>query len=721
MKKIFDDIPLHINILSIFILLIAILSGGILYTTYKGNADAALHSADRLLEEIGEKITERTARVFDPAFLLADEATLLPDLSIKPDLYGHPAAPLLMRILSQEPSILSAYIGYADGDFLMLSHIGDASARVRDNLRAPLEAHYSVQIIIRREDGKRVRIVKFLGKDLRILSSRMDKDVGYDPRIRPWYRAAAKTDQTILTDLYVYSSSKEPGITVARRFDGKTSGVFGVDIALANISRFLAWQGVGEDSSIFIFRRNGQMVAYPNEAKAVRTVDVDGESTVQCANIVEMDAPALDIFYTLFKRGGAKGFKRRIFQAGDTTYISRAVAMPARYGPGQFLGIVVPLQEFTGPIVHARTQSMILSLVLLVMFIPVVVWISRRVSHPIRQLEAEAQRIRAFKLDGDVDVPSRVTEIKHLAQAMGAMKSTLASFGMYVPKALVRQIMKNEITPVLGGDRRELSLLFSDIANFTTLSEQMHAEDLAHKVSTYFERLGGVILQGGGTIDKFIGDAIMAFWNAPALNPDHACQACFAALRCRARSRELNAGWEAKGQPPMHTRFGLHTAEAIVGNVGSSDRMDYTAMGAAVNLASRLEGLNKHFGTEILASETVAGRCSDRFLFRTVGKVLPKGTLTPITVFELMGLHCGECALDEEIAVTEPTEEYCLWWEDAFALYKDRRWDEAVEAFTALAAQDGDPVANVYLQRAQTYRDDPPGDDWTGVEAFLTK
>lgn len=722
MKKVFDNIPLHINIMSIFLLLTSILACSMLYTNHRANSEAALDFADVLLAEVSEKITERTARMFGPAFLLAEQATLLPDLGAKPDLYGHPSAPLLMKILAEEPSLISAYVGYEDGEYLLLSHIVDVSDQVRESIHAPHDAHYNMQVIVHRDDGKRVRISKFLDSDLRIIASNIDKNVTYDPRLRPWYRVASSTDKTVLTDLYIYSFSQEIGLTAARRFDGRTSGVFGVDLALSGMSKFLAQQKVGENSSIVIFKKNGQLMAHPDVKKVVRTVGESNDTHVVSASLTSIQSPVLNSFYEQFIANGSHPFRRRIFKVGDTEYIARAAAIPTRYGADQYLGIIVPISTFTGPIVRAGTQSLLVSLALLGVFTPILILVSRRVSHPIRQLEAEAERIGNFDLDAPVNVPSRITEIKHLARSMAAMKSTLSSFGVYVPKALVRQIMQRQITPELGGERRKLTLLFSDIANFTTMSEGVEAEALARYISLYFEELGGVILNSGGTIDKFIGDAIMAFWNAPIPNPDHEAQACFAALRCRQRSRELNDRWEPIGNEPLRTRFGLHSAEAIVGNIGSSDRMDYTAMGAAVNLASRLEGLNKHFGTEILVSETIAQKCSDRFLFRSVGKVLPKGTLTPVDIFELVGLHCDTCAQEKGLAVNERETEYCMWWEKAFALYLERRWDEALKAFSALSAQNGgDPVAEVYIARSKAYLDTPPDDDWTGVEAFQTK
>jgi adenylate cyclase len=203
------------------------------------------------------------------------------------------------------------------------------------------------------------------------------------------------------------------------------------------------------------------------------------------------------------------------------------------------------------------------------------------------------------------------------------MRVGVHNFGRYVPKDLVRRLIDAGGVPMLGGERRELTIMFSDIAGFTTQSEQTPPEQLMRSISTYFDRMAEVLHAHQGVIDKFIGDAIMALWNAPAPDPEHVRNACRGVLACRGANLELNAALAAKGLPPLATRFGLHTGETVVGNVGGADRIQYTALGANVNLAARLEALNKYYRTTILVSEDTrrrAGRdsCSDSSLWRSL-------------------------------------------------------------------------------------------------------
>jgi adenylate cyclase len=190
---------------------------------------------------------------------------------------------------------------------------------------------------------------------------------------------------------------------------------------------------------------------------------------------------------------------------------------------------------------------------------------------------------------------------------------------------------------IVGGERRELSLLMTDVADFTTISEQLEPERVMVVMSEYFDHVVTPLLEEKATVDKYVGDAIFTYWNAPQAQPDHAARACRAALKARSASVKLATEWSELGRWPWRTRFGLHAGETVFGNVGAPDRMDFTVIGSSVNLASRLEGLNKFYGTEILASGRLRTLAGDAFLFRPLDVVLPKGAFEPMEVFELIG------------------------------------------------------------------------------------
>src|SRR5208282_4852008 len=268
-------------------------------------------------------------------------------------------------------------------------------------------------------------------------------------------------------------------------------------------------------------------------------------------------------------------------------------------------------------------------------------WIfGSRMSGSLRRITAQAGRLLTLAA-ADATVTSRVTEIHELGNTMALAHRTISSFARFVPKDIVRGIIDGSISTELGGARREVTILFTDVRNFTGIAEAADPDALMRQTSRHFAALTEAFLAEGGTVDKFIGDAVMVFWNAPHLQPDHVERACRAALAAKAASETLNTQFEAEGLAPFHVRFGIHVGDVVVGNLGSTERMEYTALGSSVNLASRLEGLNKEYGTAILVSEAVRKRVEHRFRFKAIASVIAKGMTTETRVYELTEATAG--------------------------------------------------------------------------------
>jgi adenylate cyclase len=300
--------------------------------------------------------------------------------------------------------------------------------------------------------------------------------------------------------------------------------------------------------------------------------------------------------------------------------------------------VAMPVAQIVAPIDRVSRDTLIVSVLILLASIPLIWLISRRVSRPLSRLVLEADEIRRFDLSDVLPTDSVVEEIQSLQRAMARMRGSLRTFALYVPKALVKQLIERDEAPELGGKRRDVTLLFTDLENFTAMASHLEPEQVMVRMSRYFETVTQALLARDATIDKYIGDAVMAFWNAPTDVPDHAGRACQAALDIIEIARRETDSWSQPGLPPLRTRIGIHCGEAIVGNVGSSDRMNYTALGATVNLAARLEALNRELGTGILVSADVVARVGERFVFRHVGKSALKGFDDGVDVFELMGV-----------------------------------------------------------------------------------
>lgn len=283
------------------------------------------------------------------------------------------------------------------------------------------------------------------------------------------------------------------------------------------------------------------------------------------------------------------------------------------------------------------------------------------------------------------------------------------AFGRYVSRAVVDQILKHPGMLKLGGERRDITVFFSDIAGFTSISEKMQPEELVGFLNTYLAAMTQVILGHQGTLDKYEGDAIMAFWGAPLPMADHAKQACLAALENQKKLESLREEWKKKGLPPLHVRIGLNTGDAIVGNMGSETRFDYTVMGDNVNLASRLEGIGKQYGTQIIISESTHEKVKDDFVCRELDLIRVKGKERPVRIFELMGLK------DQ---VSEVTLKHLGVFQKGLELYRARNFLAATSQFRELLE---DPPAQAFLQRCERFIQNPPPAEWDGVYTFTEK
>jgi adenylate cyclase len=285
-------------------------------------------------------------------------------------------------------------------------------------------------------------------------------------------------------------------------------------------------------------------------------------------------------------------------------------------------------------------------------------------------------------------------------------------FGRYVSKNLVHQIMRSPESAGVGGTRREITVMFTDIEGFSRISETIEPELLTNRLSRYFDALGTAILANRGTIDKYIGDGIMAFWNAPEPDPDHIANACRAALQAAAASDALSAKWRGRGRPGFRTRFGLHAGPAVVGNVGARERINYTLVGAVANQASRLEGLNKAYGTEILASGDVALPTADRFVWRHIDRIVAAGTTDEHEVHEPMG----------ELDTAPQHAEFLDHWRSAREAYVAGRFETALTSFKAAAAlRPDDGPCRVFIKRCSDFMRDGTPAGWTGAWHFDLK
>lgn len=278
------------------------------------------------------------------------------------------------------------------------------------------------------------------------------------------------------------------------------------------------------------------------------------------------------------------------------------------------------------------------------------------------------------------------------------------AFSSYVSPELVTEIIKNPDRLALGGEKKEITVLFSDIRGFTGISEKLAPDMLVSLLNEYLGPMTKVVLKNKGTLDKYIGDAIMAIYNAPLDVIDHPEKACQTAIEMMMELKDINNGFKEKGLPFIDIGIGINTGYAVVGNMGADMRFDYTAIGDTVNLASRLEGQNKYYGTHIILSEFTAEKVKDKFMLREIDLLRVVGKEKPVAVFELMA--------DRNAGLAGRFPE-------ALKLYRSGNFQSALEIFNVLAEEYNDPSSRLYAERCTGYLKTPPPPEWDGV--FISK
>ncbi len=276
-------------------------------------------------------------------------------------------------------------------------------------------------------------------------------------------------------------------------------------------------------------------------------------------------------------------------------------------------------------------------------------------------------------------------------------------FRHYLSPDVIERILQNPSMLDLGGERREISAFFSDVAGFTSISEKLSPEELVELLNAYLSEMTDIILSLGGTLDKYEGDAMIAFWNAPLDQPDHALRACRAALRCQKRLAELRPEFKRRFGSEVFARIGVHSGPAVVGNMGSEKRFDYTAMGDTMNLASRLEGACKQYKVATLIGEPTRDMVKAAIVTREIDMIRVVGKKTPVRVFEPVG--------EREETASGEIEKAALF-ERGLEAYRNRDWDGAVETFRKLGE---DVPAGIYVRRCLAFKQSPPPPDWDGV------
>lgn len=592
------------------------LAATIIAYTFYANRTGALEAGRELMRQSAEIVRLQTASLIAPIDSIAQHSGDWLELGTLPKASGHPARKRLISYVKARPQVANMYISYDDGSFYLIGATRTRPAERLEEMGAPEGTVFLEQIILRGDRKQPLQIRRFLDGNGDTLSTTSEYGTDYDPRSRPWYILARDVPHVMRTKVYLFAGTGKPGLTVSKRHP---KGVVGVDITLEDINLFLDAQPQAVQGILAILGDDGKLLA----RSSANALDAETRDAVLAALERQVREPDHDSVMEI--------------EVNDRTWITHLSTIELGAGKEENLAVALPLSVVIGPIARASQHTIAVTVVIALLSIPVVWLISLLLSRPLRVLADGTVRIRKFDLDEPFQLSSPVDEVFKLQAAMEQMRNSLQIFGRYVPKALVQQLIRRAEKPEPGGQKRYVTVLFMDLENFTAMSSHLEPEEVMHRMSRYFEIVTQTLLAHEATIDKYIGDAVMAFWNAPNDVSDHPRKACEAALAVLEASKAETEAWNEGGGARVRTRIGLHTGNAIIGNVGSSDRLNYTALGDTVNLASRLEGLNRDLGTSILVSEDLADQVRGDFVLKPAGEFDVKGYDEPVAAFELTG------------------------------------------------------------------------------------
>jgi adenylate cyclase len=337
-------------------------------------------------------------------------------------------------------------------------------------------------------------------------------------------------------------------------------------------------------------------------------------------------------------------------------------------------------------------------------------WLAQRlITAPLIKVVNEIRHIERFDLDKVERHSSKLTEIQNLSGAIADMALGLAAFRKYIPADLVKRLISDGTGARLGGAVRPMSVMFVDLAGFTGMSERL-GDRIIPLLSRYFDCVSTQVQTYQGTIDKFIGDAVMAFWGAPALNSDHAVDCCRAALASQRAVRELGLVDDTGG--PLKIRIGINSGDMLVGNIGSEVRLNYTVIGDAVNIASRLESTNKIYGSQIIIGPETRRLAGERICVRELDRLAVYGRAGGLQIYELLGM-AGEF-----------TEEsgWVAHYELGLAAYRARDFAGAIPEFEkVITLRSQDQASSIMIERCKRQLEAPAGEEWDDTAVALTK
>jgi adenylate cyclase len=588
--------------------------------------------------------------------------------------------PVFLSQLQAQPTISWVAFGWPDGSFFGVHKLGDNAVET---------------LTIGTDRKLRIERYDYENGDIKPRNDSVE-DTRYLVTEQEWFRGS-----DLWSTLTVHPTGERPAAAFAVRIslDDDRVGVLAVIIELTRVSNFLSQLTVGKSASAFILDRDGSAIAAPDaNADEVTPLKLEQPTFPVAVDAIRQAGSAYDA-------NGSEPFSTSVVRDGKAY---KTVLTPLSF-PGWSLVTVVPESEFLGP-VQATIRNLLVGLAVLIVLAGLLsAWLAQRlIAAPLIKVVNEIRHIERFDLDKVQRHPSRLTEINNLSGAIGDMAQGLAAFRKYIPADLVRRLISDGNGARLGGAVRPMSVMFIDLAGFTGMSERL-GDRIIPLLSRYFDSVSMQIQQCGGTIDKFIGDAVMAFWGAPAPNPDHAVDCCRAALACQRAVEE--AGLVDDHGDKVKIRIGINSGDMLVGNIGSEVRLNYTVIGDAVNIASRLESTNKSYSSTIIIGPETRRLAGDSIMVRELDRLAVYGRAGGLQIYELLGM-AGE---------VEGTLDWVTAYEAGLTAWRAGDFPGAIGHFEAAANAKGTDAASSLMIERCKHQIENPSADWDGTTVAQTK
>ena len=616
----FKNRSLRIQILTAFgsVLVIALTSIIIYY--YRTTSHIVLASSQDLMDlATAQVMTETNNFLMQASNMEKMSARLAMPEMLRSLLNNDRLDQYTLEPLISNPHIEMAYIADGQGNFIF-------SKREPGGI-------FSTKIIERTGAPPQTRWI-YRDHSLRVIKTETRKLESFDPRGRPWYLGARDSQKTFWTDIYIFNTGQKPGISCATPIldrDGKFLGVFGMDIGIDALSAFLKNLKIGKQGLAFIFDDKGEVVAYPQAGHAVDWTAEDG--VLHIVYVENLDAASVTAAYKEYQKNGESRFS---LTSGGQSYMASFTPFPPAFEKPWKVGMLVPKDDFTGHLKQANKVALVFSLAILGLALLLASRVSRSISRPILLLTREAEKIKDFRLDEAREISSHIQEIQLLQEAVTRMRVSLKSFTRFAPQEIVREVVVKGQEAMLGGERREVTLLFGDLRSFTGFSEKTSPETVVHLLNAHFDAMVEIINSHDGFVVDFLGDSLFAVFGAPLADAGHARKAVRCAVEMQLAWRRLNEQNEAQGLLSLEMGIGINTGTCIVGNMGAMQRIKYGVVGSAVNLASRLESFTA--GGQVLISESTYQAVAPHFELAGPMEAYAKGVEGALRLWEVRGV-----------------------------------------------------------------------------------